>query len=193
MKTPKQTGFSIAVLLVVILVIAALAGAGWVVYQRAKPSAIKTNTTSNQNQLTNQQGGYIGNQQTQTAQETTFRIPELGVALTLPNSLKDLKYAVDTTSVPGTTFVRITTTTLEAQDGAGSHCTAAESALGAMWKLDRDPATAGAAANTWKQVGSTYLLYSRPQQGCTNNPSTGQLQNDQVKLLEAAVQTAQAI
>ena len=40
MKTPKQTGFSIVVLLVVFLVIAAVAGAGWVVYQRAKPNAM---------------------------------------------------------------------------------------------------------------------------------------------------------
>lgn len=189
MRTIKQTGFSIVVLLVVIAVIAALAGTGWVVYQRVKPGTAKTNTTSNQNQ-TNQHAGNTGNPQTQA---NTFRIPELGIELTLPDSLKDLKYAVDTNSVPGTTFVRFTTATLEAQDGAGSQCTAAQSALGVMWKSASNPADTGAAATASKQIGDVYILYNRPQQGCSSNPSTTQLQSSQAKLLEAAVQTARAM
>jgi hypothetical protein len=111
----------------------------------------------------------------------------------VPNGLRDLKYAVDTTTVAGTTFVRFTTTTLEAKDGADSQCTAEQSALGVMWKTISNPASSGAAATASKQVGDAYILYNRPQQGCSNVPSTTQLQSSQAKLLEDAVQTAKAI
>lgn len=66
MKTVKQTGFSIVEVLIAIAVIAVLAGVGWVVYQRVKPDAVKTNTTLNQNESTNQHSGSAGNQQTET-------------------------------------------------------------------------------------------------------------------------------
>lgn len=190
MKASKQTGFSIVEVLIAIVVIAVLAGAGWLVYERVKPTTTKSNTTSNQNQSTNQHNANTGNQQTTG---NTFKIPELGVELTLPDSIKDLKYAVDTTTVAGTTSVRFTTATLEAKDGTGSQCTATQSALGVMWKSASNPADTGAAATASKQVGDAYILYNRAQQGCSSNTSTTDLQSSQAKLLEAAVQTARAM
>lgn len=128
-----------------------------------------------------------------SAATATVKVPELGIEITVPDSLKDLQYVVDTTSVPGTTFVRLTTASLEAMDGASSQCTAAQSALGVMWKMTSSPADTGARATTYKQVGAAYILYDHPQQGCSNKPATNQLQSSQATLLETAIQTAQTI
>jgi len=78
-------------------------------------------------------------------------------------------------------------------DGASSQCTAAQSALGVMWKTTSSQADTGARATTHKKVGDAYILYDHPQQGCSNTPATNQLQNSQAILLQAAVQTAQEI
>lgn len=189
-KQYRQSGFSLigAVLLLAIIVV--LAAASWAVYQRVKPSTTTTSTTPHNSTSSNQQSGGTGTQQTQT---NLFRIPELGIEITVPDGLKDLKYVVDTTSVSGTTFVRLTTGSLEAIDGESSQCSAAQSALGVMWKTTSNPADTGARATTYKKVGDSYILYDHPQQGCSNVPATNQRQSSQTMLLQAAVQTAQAI
>src|SRR5260370_32980871 len=92
----KQSGFGIVGTLVIIMVTGVIVGTGWMVYQHVKQSATTTDAGSNPGQSTNQQRGNTGNQQTQTAQTNTFRISELGVELTLPDSLKNLKYVTDT-------------------------------------------------------------------------------------------------
>lgn len=128
--------------------------------------------------------------QPQPSESPRFNIPEIKVAITLPDNLKGLTYVADTTSVQGTTFIRFTTTSLRSADGSQSQCGAGQGPLGVMWTSTQDPATSGASVNVHKQIGNFYLLYQRPQGVCSNNDATLQMQLAQRTALEQTVSTA---
>ena len=182
MKTArsKQTGFSPIEASIIVVVIAIIAVVGVVLYQRQTSNNRPTITTTG-----NQQKGTANGQPPQTTPNPNeFTVTELGFKLILPDGIKDLKYTVTGSSA------YFTTTTLEQLDGAGSQCTAANGAIGAISRLSQDPKTTGGSYITSKAVGSFYLTYNTPQQGCSRNTATNQLQLSQAKLLQQALDTA---
>lgn len=116
-------------------------------------------------------------------------IAELGVRLPLPPSLDDIKYTVDSKSVPGTTFVYLSTQALEAQsNNSSTRCTSKDGALGAIWKITSDPKTIPQMhVDATKQIGSDYFVYQEPQSGCSSNPATLKLQKSGIESVKTAV------
>lgn len=120
-------------------------------------------------------------------------IPELGVSLPVPGELKDLKYSVDRTSVPGITVAYLSTTALERLDDATTRCDATQAALGAIWRVAQNPATTpDMQYRAAKLVGGSYLVYEAPQSGCSAIPAVYQQQMRLVGLLSEAISGAQA-
>jgi Tfp pilus assembly protein PilX len=95
-RPTKQLGFSVVEVLVVILVIAALAVTGLLLYQRHKPISTKNNAT-NPTQSTTQPQSTTTTQTHQTATQY-LTIKEWGVKMPLSNSIKDAYYVVSTGS-----------------------------------------------------------------------------------------------
>ena len=123
---------------------------------------------------------------------TQVNIPELGVSLPVPSELKDLTYTVDSTTVPGTTFVYLSTTALESLDNATTRCDAMQGAIGALWRVAQNPATIPAMHyNAAKFVGGSYLVFEAPQGGCSANPTVLQQQMQLVGLVKDALSGAQ--
>lgn len=190
----NQSGFSTSVILLAVLVVAALAVAGLVVYQHHKSSSTNTGTKSSaatsQSQKTPNQQGTTTTQTTPTPAPTnqntnTFTIPELNAKLTLPDGLTptDLKYAISTsTGVPVANF---TTTSLQQADGTSS-CRADQAPIGVIWRTTQNPASGSV---TVKQIGQYYYAFEKPQGSCTGNLNAGKLEQSQTVLLQQAFKT----
>jgi hypothetical protein len=86
----KQSGFSIVEAVLAILVIGAMAAAGVFVYQhnqaKVTDAAPHPNSSSSQQTTTT----------TPTPTQNVIKIPELGIQITVPDSIKDLTYKVTT-------------------------------------------------------------------------------------------------
>jgi hypothetical protein len=127
-----------------------------------------------------------------TSAVTQVNIPELGVSLSVPNELRDLKYTVDSTAVPGTTFVYLSTSALERFDDATTRCDATQGAIGAIWRVAQNPATTpDMHYNAAKFVGGSYLVFEAPQGGCSANPTVQKQQMQLVGLLKDVLGSAQ--
>lgn len=178
----KQEGFSILWAVLVALVVIAAACAGWLVYQRNGAMTADTKTNTNQQQPTHQQP--------RPTPTTEFVVAELGFKMQLPSGLTGLKYVIDN-SIPDYPTAYFTTASLEQADGGNTQCTAAEHPLGAISKTSDNPATSGVHYAMYMAVGSFYLTYTTPQQGCSSNSSTVSLETSQTALLRQAFNTAE--
>jgi hypothetical protein len=192
-RTSTQAGFGIVLAILTVLILAGVVGAGWLAYKHDhKSSASKgSSTTSTKSSSSTKSGGSTPSQNDQTAAKT-YKIPELGIELTLPSGLSasDLVYAVDTTTVPGTDLVDFTTSSLQQAAGADSQCGAIDHPLGSMRKTTQNPATSGASYAASKSLDGFYVLYDTPQQGCSSNSSAVTLETTQAGLLQQALSTA---
>lgn len=96
--TTKQSGFSVIEALLVVLVVAALAVTGFVVYQHRKPNNAKNSAATSTAQTTSQQQDTTS---TQPAQTTTqyLTITEWGVKLPLSDTIKDAYYVASNSGV----------------------------------------------------------------------------------------------
>lgn len=117
------------------------------------------------------------------ASTQTFKIPELGAQMTLPDGLEGLRYNIDT-SVQGLTLANFTTSTLVA---SSSSCT--EGAIGSIaLYYQTDPKAIHANVTDSRQVGKYYYAYIHPQSGCSTG-STSNLQAQQADQLHQAFAT----
>lgn len=115
----KQTGFSIVEALVGVVVVCALAGVSWAVYQHVKSSATTTGAEANPNQS--------GTQQTPSTTQPTvayLTITEWSIKIPLSDAIKDAQYLlaasiVDSQGRPAAAWV--TTTSAEANGCALSN------------------------------------------------------------------------
>jgi preprotein translocase subunit SecG len=87
----NQSGFSTTVILLAILIVAALAMTGFVVYQRHKNMSATLSSATHSTQTTTQPKGTTG---TQVQQITYLTITEWGVKLHLFDTIKDAYYSV---------------------------------------------------------------------------------------------------
>ena len=181
----NQSGFSVIEVLLIVLVVAALAVIGFVVYQRHKPSSAKNSAAISQTQTNTQ-----STQTTPTNQNAnTFTIPELNAKMTLPDGLapSDLKYSIS--SLEGEPAAGFTTMSLEQADGT-SNCSASLASIGVIWRTTKNVASGSVFV---KQIGQYYYAFEKPQGSCTGNVTAGKLEQSQTSLLQQAFETITVI
>jgi type II secretory pathway pseudopilin PulG len=136
--TPRQSGFSAIEVLLVVLVVAAMAGISLVVYQRHKPITAKNSAATTSTQMT-----------TRPAQTTTqyLTIKEWGVKLPLSDSIKDAYYTVGgnvgTDGLPNTIWLGLTSLNSSGCNASPDNPSSFKP-LGAIVRvlpIDKDPGT----------------------------------------------------
>ncbi len=121
-----------------------------------------------------------------------FKVTELGFKMTLPAGLTGLKYVAHT-NLPGNaehpatySSTSFSTTSLEESD---SRCTAGDASIGSIVRYSENPSTFGSVT----KVGNFYLVFTTPQQPCSDKAAAEQLQTSQTSLLRQALATATAL
>lgn len=153
--------------------------------------------------------GYISHrnqhQQHLQLQQQTYNVdvPQLGIQLTLPYSIRDLEQSIDT-GAEGKIGVDFSTTRLVSIGGASCKAGAVQSVspypLGQLIRANEKPAQVAAERKANPEealgeyivaVGDEYLYYqSPPDEPCSQNPAAVQMQNQQKVLLKQAFKTA---
>lgn len=131
--------------------------------------------------------------------ENSFQIPELGIKMTLPESLKDLTYTYDL-KVGAAYF---TTKTLEARD---SYCSSKYGSIGSIGKILKSEAAknedgpeslnyleeaAKSIPSSAKDFGTYFINYSSPQATCSDDKSVQTMQTSQISALKQAFSTVE--
>ena len=180
MYRKRNSGFSAITALALIVIMVGIIATGWFTYQNINKSSIVTPTPKTKPST-----------DTKTIPPADkFKVPELGIKLTLPNELSDLIYSVDNSASWGP-VVLFNTTTLESMDGQNSQCITANGPIGSMFIMPEDPKTAGVPESaSIKLTNGSYLVYQQPQSPCSGNESTGSFQLSQMKLMKEAISTA---
>ncbi len=182
-----QRGFTIVEILLALLVVAALAFGGyyvWHTHQTTKPA----NTSSNQTTKST----------ASTTKSSQFVFKELGVQITLPDSLKDLSYRVENLkNDQGGTSTVLYLATLSMGDANGQCYNQQKlyantpGGFGAIDKIDGQysPSTAGPTQDPpLKQFDKFYIEGSQPNgiTTCSNpNVDPGLAQSEAGKLFKA--------
>jgi len=136
LPTPKQSGFSVIEVLLIVLVVAVLAATGIVVYQRHRPGNAATGST----QTTTQPMSTATTQPAQTATQY-LTINEWGIKLPLSRAISDANYVVATNS---TDTMWLGLTSLDSTSCAASHANigGADYPIGALIRVlptDHEP------------------------------------------------------
>lgn len=171
----------------------------------SQTSASQTNTSKTNSSATNQSqtaSTSTQNPTTSTAVESssgqsTIKFAQLGVEITVPNSIDDLIYYASTTkTTPAATTAVMSTTTLAKLDPAcGVDSTKTTASLEGIGELYEYAGTYNASNNpnktsVWsKQFPSFYVAYDSPASACSKTASTNTIQNTQVTTLKSALST----
>lgn len=167
----KRSGFSLVEGLIVILAISIVAVSSWFVYQH------------NRTKLTN---AAAGNQATTTppVNQNLVKIPELGIQITVPNSIKDLTYKIGATMLNDgrqSTYAKFSTIALTASD---KNCGTDFGPLGSLAKITGQYPTSFSDSNPpmeygtlVKQFPTFFISISPSQAACSANSSTLAIMN----------------
>jgi hypothetical protein len=170
----NQSGFSAIEGLLIVLAIAVLAAGGLAVYQHNRVKV--TDAAPNSNQTTNQQ-----TTTTTTPNQNVVKIPELGIQITVPDSIKDLTYQVSTVTLRNGnkgTLATFSTTSLTAADAS---CNPSSIAVGSLEKASGQYPTASEDqyatldyGQLVKQFPTFYISGGvEHQAGCSTSASAG--------------------
>jgi len=169
----KQSGFSIAIIIVAIVVLAILGYAGYRIYTgQANKPASTDNTTTNQTTNNTQSSNTQPNSTQDTA--TYLDIKELGIKIKLSDAIKDAEYALfQPQQTDGSTIVGISAHSLDdgSSPDAGVHCRADSGAIGAIIATTTDPIAVDEQPQpvdnkTLFKLGDMYYHYVGPQTAC---------------------------
>lgn len=196
----RQPGFSTVEAIIILFIVALAAGAGWVVYHHnhkamtTHVASPKSTTSSNiQNSATSHM-----------ATTTTVNIAELGIHITVPNTIKDIVYTTPKrftlTSGQTGTAVDISTTSLTKLD-QGCSDTGNAPPLGSLSKTNGqypssvDASQDNASGALVKQYPSYYIAYTSPQAACSSTPNnvTDTAVINDLALFKAALPTVNVI
>lgn len=129
----------------------------------------------------------------QPADGQTFRVPEFGIQMTLPQGLKGLEYEMQDSSYTNESGERVERTspafTTRELASKGERCSFGS--LGLMLKVPRD--TAVTTGDPRVEIGDFIIILNRPHQPCTNDEEVGSLQTNQLNLFGETLYTAKAI
>lgn len=173
----RQRGFGVIEVVLGVVVVGVIGAAGWLAYRHYHQQP-KTNTVGGTSSSSQTKEPTIKSQTQQgaVATTTTETIPELGIDITVPNAIKDLKYEAHTETLKNGAqgaYVLLTTTSLSTADAA---CAAADAPLGSLGRGDGqypsdDPSAATDYGVLVKQFPTFYISYAAPQAGCSSNTS----------------------
>lgn len=186
------------IVLVVLILIVFVGGIyGVYAYQQNKIKKLNTQVTSLTSQtsalnteisnLKNSPSASINTSSSST--QTIFKVPELGMSLTVPAALADLTYV--TNSAKDT--ANLSTTNLSTLD---STCTASASTapLGSLSKTNGQYPTSSSATTTLvKQFSTYYISYTKPSSACSNVTQINTLVNSLTTDLKGTFSTIQSI
>lgn len=161
----------------------------------------KTNDHNNINPTTNQPistepiTNQTTNNQPNITKENIFKIPELGIQFVLPEGLEGLEYRLGM-STSGMPLVNFTTKDLVNSHRASKTDGVCElsysykyAALGSLYQIDRPPEEEQASRPITKKINGRYYAYSTPQQPCSMDNATNQIQSRQLTLLAETIET----
>jgi cytoskeletal protein RodZ len=188
----RQSGFSVTMLLLVVVAVGVVGVAGWFVYQHNRMKI--TDAAANPNQVSTQQAATT----TPPEATTVVKIPELGIQIAVPNNIKDLTYKTNTVTLSNGnkgTYALLSTTSLTAAD---SKCGASSAALGSLEAATgqypgNDPYAALDYGPLLKQFPTFYVTYAAPQGGCATGKSALTAQNTNKAAFQAALSTVQPL
>lgn len=203
----NQKGFTAVEVLLVILILVVLGAVGYMVYHNdhetktvntADTSSNKPATTAKTSTSTTSSSS----QSSATSATTVFKIPELGIEVTVPNSIKDIVYKVNSSGTVSTgqqvQSVTLSTQTLTNLD---SDCSVNGSAppLGTISKTQgqypSSPDTDNSSGGLVKQFSTYYIAWNSPQAPCGSATSIQTEANTDTNLfstaLHSTVQTIQ--
>jgi type II secretory pathway pseudopilin PulG len=177
----NQSGFGIVELLVVVVAVVVLCGAGWFVYQHNRTKATSADASDTQpTQTTSKQSSTTSKSPAQVSATTVVQIPELGIQITVPNSIQDLTYKVGTATLHdgrSETYAEFSTASLAAAD---ANCGTNFGPLGSLAKIsgqypttfdDSDPPIEY--GQFVKQFSTYFISASYPQAACSTAATAG--------------------
>ena len=115
----------------------------------------------------------------------TFKIPELGIQMTLPEGLEGLEYNVETNSQDSRVlYANFVTADIIEKNGGDARCS-----IGTIARWTSNPGELGSSARAIS-IGKYYYSYTSPQQPCINTDATDSMQQQQSSLLQKAFDTS---
>ena len=197
--TKNEKGFSGIEILMVVVIVALIGVVGYMVYKnKHQPNKIVTVTKTVVTPASKNTTPTTTTPQTQTNQNIV-KFPELGIEITVPDSIKDLtyvtEYQTDSTNGKPITYARLTTKSLEQLD---SSCSASDSALGVITKgigtyPGQNPPTFDNYGDLQKQLTGFFIGYSRSKAACSQTASTLTVQSQQTDVLVSSLTTIKPI
>lgn len=175
----NQKGFS-AVMVVLVLVIVGLIGTiGWLVYQKGQDTKPQSSASTEKEQSADTPDN---SDNEVVKQENIIKLPELGIQITVPDSIKDLQYFIEKqTDYRGqeVVYARLSTKTIAAQD---SNCNAESSAIGVIAKglgvfPPEDDQRYMYYGDLSKQFSGFFITYSKSQNPCASGDDEAHLTN----------------
>jgi outer membrane murein-binding lipoprotein Lpp len=195
---PKQrSGLKKALIFVLVLVL--IGGVGYGVYywqqQQVKTLNTEVNTLTVQAAGLNKQITTLNAQvkaDTKTAavaNQNVIKITNLGIQITVPDSIKDLTFTTSSTTESGLSTASLTS--------KNATCSATDMPLGNLNKATgtypANPTINNAPGALVKQFNGFYIAYSSPQAACSNDTLTNGYQTTQLDVLRAALPTVTQI
>ena len=177
-RKSKQTGFGAVLGLLLVVVVCAVVGAGWLTYSHYhKLNQVKQTTnaaTTPSSTPSTTKTPVTVKQSTTVANQNVVKIPELGIQITVPDSIKDLTYQVHTGTLQNgnqATFAFFSTAALTAAD---AYCGPGAAPLGSLEEASgqypsSDPLAVGKYGQLVKQFPTFYISHGVPQGACSTN------------------------
>ncbi len=185
----RLASFSIIEAIIAVVAVAVISTSGFLVYQHNRLKLSNATPGSNRQVMV----------PAATSPATTVvKMPELGIQITVPNTIKDLKYQTNTTTLTNgnkAAYALVSTTDLIAVD---AKCSASSAALGSLETASGQyPSTDPYAALNYgpllKQFPTFYVIYSAPQGGCSSTSSAQSAQNRDKATFQEALSTVQPL
>lgn len=190
----KGQGFGLVSDLVVIVVITVLVTGGTLIYRHNRNKTANSTSSSVNASTTSPTTS-----STSSTNQNIKKIPELGIQITVPDSIKDLTYTPGTVTSNGQSMpvADFSTQSLTVMEPACASTNQPSTALGRLAKTNGQyPADASTASGKLVKQFSTYYIisYNAPQASCAvNNGSAEKLRESQVADFQAALSSVQQI
>ncbi len=171
----NESGFGVVEIILVLVIVALIGAVGYLVYKNHSKTVVTpvAATTTTKPATTSPAKTATLSTATPVANANLIKLSELGVEITVPDSIKDLTYKVftytgtsaalhDDSGKPlATTQANMSTSSLLADN---TSCTPASSPLGILFKVDgtypTNPTSDNAGGKLVKQFGGFYIGYS---------------------------------
>ena len=159
-NTNKNKGFTLVEVLLLIVVLILVGGLGYLGFKQVN----KKSTTSTSSTTTATTTKTTTPATTPTPNQNIVKIPEMGIQITVPDSIKDLTYKA--VNVDGVEYTSFSTTTVTNLDAA---CSATNGAIGGLVKASGQYSSIGTneALSLVKQFSTFYILFGSPQSTCS--------------------------